>query len=366
MLRGLQILIVLFVVAAPITARGDACNPCHWQVGYGISEFHAGGVAKCNICHTMHNSQDGQLVDPDSPNGNPWLLNDATPSDVCLSCHADWISHTFGNDPLNPPDEVGGGNFVFLLEDNLNDGHDGANQPIPGDAAGHNLLAPSRGVGPDATLTTSPGGNFPSGELGCTSCHDPHGNGNFRMLYGAGRVVQDGLYAFVNDAPEAFGISIYHGVEQPRKHTAYISGMSDWCGNCHAAFHDNQSQFVHPSGSTLGESIAANYNAYNGTEDQTGGSQESAYLPMVPFEDPSAEYTSTAGPSAASRVICLSCHRAHASSAPDGGRWDFSVTFLYEDGVESGSYPIPDPYESDNQRSLCNKCHVKDEYDRIE
>ena len=45
------------------------------------------GVA-CVTCHTMHNSQDGQLVDPDSPNGNPWLLIDASPSDACLECHA--------------------------------------------------------------------------------------------------------------------------------------------------------------------------------------------------------------------------------------------------------------------------------------
>ena len=31
--------------------------------------FHDGGVAHCNGCHTMHNSQDGALVDPDSPGG---------------------------------------------------------------------------------------------------------------------------------------------------------------------------------------------------------------------------------------------------------------------------------------------------------
>ncbi len=46
--------------------------------------FHDHGVAHCDGCHTMHNSQDGQLVDPDSPDGNPFLLNDATPSDTCL------------------------------------------------------------------------------------------------------------------------------------------------------------------------------------------------------------------------------------------------------------------------------------------
>ena len=60
----------------------------------------------------------------------------------------------------------------------------------------------------------------------------------------------------------------------------------------------------------------------------------------------------------------LSCHRAHATSAPDAGRWDFSVTGLAEDGIESGSYALPNPYDG-NQRSLCNKCHARDEYDEL-
>ena len=42
-----------------------------------------------------------------------------------------------------------------------------------------------------------------------------------------------------------------------------------------------------------------------------------------------------------------------------------NCTLLMEDGHESGSYPIPDPYNSVNQRSLCNKCHVKDVGDHI-
>jgi hypothetical protein len=74
--------------------------------------------------------------------------------------------------------------------------------------------------------------------------------------------------------------------------------------------------------------------------------------------------TSTEGPSATSRVMCLTCHRAHATSAPNAGRWDFNVTLLDEDGHESGSYALPNPYDG-NQRSLCNKCHSKDEFDHL-
>ena len=333
-------------------------------LGGNALAFHDAGVAHCNGCHTMHNSEDGQLVDSDSPDGNPWLLKDATPSDVCLSCHATGLGAVFGDDPLAPPPEKGGGNFAFLLEDNLNDGHSGALHPIGGDAAGHNLDAPSKGVGPDGTLLSSPGGSFPASQLGCSSCHDPHGNDDFRLIHGIGGV-QDGLFTFTNAAPDAAGISIFFGSESNSNHTAYASGMSEWCGNCHGDYHDNSTQLIHPSGSAMGGTIATAYGLYNGTEDLTGGSPMTAYLAATPFEDAAVTNSSTAGPTAGSKVMCLTCHRAHASSAPNSGRWDFSVTLLEEDGVESGSYAIPDPYSSVNQRSLCNKCHVKDVDDHI-
>ncbi len=340
----------LLMISVPIVAL----------MGLPALAFHDGGVAHCNGCHTMHNSQDGVPVDPDSPNGNAFLLVDSTPSDVCLGCHADGLGAVLGDDPLAPPPEKGSGNFVFLTEDNINDGHGGATDPISGDAAGHNLDAPGYGIGTDATLSAAPGGTFPAGQMGCTSCHDPHGNAFVRLLNTTGPV-QDGIATFVNPAPDAAGISIFFGAEAPGNHTAYLSGMSAWCANCHGDFHNNNTVLIHPSGSAIGGSIANTYNLYNGTDDQTGGTQPTAYLPEVPFEDPSATTASTAGPSASSQVSCITCHRAHATSARDAGRWDFDVTFLHEDGDESGSYEIPDPYASLNQRSLCNKCHRQDE-----
>lgn len=324
--------------------------------------FHDDGVAHCNGCHTMHNSQDGALVDPDSPAGNAFLLNDATPSDTCLGCHAGGGGgyHVFAPDPLAPTAERGAGDFTFLLEDNLNDGHGGATNPILGEKAGHNIVAPGYGIAADATLSQGPGGTFPSNNLGCSSCHDPHGNSNFRLLYGAGPV-GGGAFTFTAGAPVADALHVFGGgVEANDNHTAYKSGMSAWCGNCHGDFHSGGGVLRHPSGQGMGSSVAAVYNRYNGTTDQNGAVQASSYLAAVPFEDPANTLSSTAGPTGTSQVSCITCHRAHATSAPDAGRWDFNVTFLHEDGAESGSYQIPDPYNDLNQRSLCNKCHNKD------
>jgi hypothetical protein len=284
------------------------------------------------------------------------LLIAESPSDVCLLCHAASSGAVLGMDPLAPPPERGAGNFGFLLEDNLNDAPDGATNPIRGEAAGHSIVAPGRGLTQDSRNPVAPGGSFPSDSLGCTSCHDPHGNANYRMLYGA-EPVQGGIATFLNSAPEANGIGLA-STESDNNHAAYRSGMSDWCANCHGLYHDNDlSGFEHPSGENLGAEISAQYKSYDGDDAPEGGSAATAYLAAVPFEDPAASAASREGPSGVSKVMCLTCHRAHASSAPHAGRWDFNVSLLSEDGVVSGSYAIPNPYDSPNQGTLCSKCH---------
>ena len=246
MKKTLLLVAALVILAAPVMA------------------FHDGGVAHCNGCHTMHNSQDGALVDPLSPNGNAFLLVKADPSTVCIDCH-DHLDRTYpiGGDPLNPPAQRAGGNFIFLIEDTLNDGHGGATDPIPGDAAGHNIISGENGLAADATLTTAPGGTFPGGVMACTSCHDPHGSTDFRFLYGTGRG-PSGFPGFTNPAPTAEGVSIFAPVSASF-HTAYNAGMSAWCGNCHGDFHNNNTKLIHPSGATMGGTAANTYNLYNGS-----------------------------------------------------------------------------------------------------
>ncbi|MCP4205281.1 MAG: hypothetical protein GY769_25505, partial [bacterium] len=222
---------------------------------------------------------------------------------------------------------------------------------------GHSIVVPGYGLLPDSRHAFSPGGSFPASELGCTSCHDPHGNASFRMLHGEGSVAP-GTPPFTRPAPTAEGLDLLTGSESNSNHTAYQAGMSEWCANCHGRYHDQSGNFFdHPVDENLETEVVTQYNQYNGDDDPIGGFQATAYLAAVPFEDTTNTITSTFGPSAGSRLMCLTCHRAHASSAPAAGRWDFNVTLLQEDGLASGSYPIPDPYLSPNQGTLCAKCH---------
>lgn len=195
----------------------------------------------------------------------------------------------------------------------------------------------------------------------CTSCHDPHGNGNYRFLRGRGQHQGPGVY-FSNAAPDAEGLDLVSGApESDSRHVAYRSGMSFWCANCHAGYIRNNhrvlSGFEHPTSEILDPDIIAHYNLYNGTADPSGGNAATAYLAAVPFEDPANTTGTTSGPAGTSKVFCLTCHRAHASSGPRSGRWDFNVAALGLDGLESGSYPLPNPYRDPRQKSLCNKCH---------
>ena len=333
---------VLTLAVGILAAGGDA------------AAFHEKGVANCSGCHLAHGDA-GKLVGPSADKG---LLIAESPSDVCLVCHARGSGQVLGVDPLVPPPETGPGSFVFLTEDNLNDAPGGALRPILGDAAGHNVVAPGHGLRADSRHALAPGGTFPSSKLGCTSCHDPHGNAGFRMLYGAGPVM-GGVATFSRAAPDAEGPDVGTGPEGTRHHTAYRGGASDWCGNCHGRYHQagGGSAFRHPVDRALSADVARRYNEYQGDANPAAGVEAQAYLPAVPFEDRASTTTSTSGPGPASRLMCLSCHRAHATSAPAAGRWDFKVALLAEDGRASGSYPIPNPYGGSTQGPLCSKCH---------
>ncbi len=185
-----------------------------------IHAFHEGGVGSCKSCHIMHPTKDGVPIET-----NDMLLLTDNATDICLTCHATANGSVLGSDPLNPPPEVGGGNFVYLLEDNINDAPGGSLNPISGNHAGHNVVSLAWGIQEDPDHPTAPGGSYPSSELGCTSCHDPHGNGNFRMLYGAGQVAA-GDYLFLNPAPLGDGIPLEGSQERPDLHTAYNQNWS--------------------------------------------------------------------------------------------------------------------------------------------
>jgi hypothetical protein len=373
-------------------------------LGATAHAFHDGGVAHCDGCHTMHNSEDG---DPIADDIGASLTIGIDPSSTCLNCHEGSGSyHIFSTDGSNL---TPGGDFYWLTKTFTYRTHRDVTRN--GWSFGHNVIAADYGLEQDPDLDRAPGGTFLSAWLACSSCHDPHGKkinkkgpivasgsylenwedhpgeelGNYRLLgdlgYSPG---PGGVNTFVSRPPIAVTPSPFGPGrnETDSSHTDYGQGMSEWCANCHLGFDKglgSPGNPKHPASNNaqLGGDIATNYNIYVATGDLTG-TADTAYLALVPFErgedDGAAlDPTSTQGPDLSSNAMCMTCHRAHVSAFPNAGRWDFETEFLVDshpqtgDGGASGTDQLRSYYDRDiatvfgeGQRSLCNKCHIQD------
>jgi predicted CXXCH cytochrome family protein len=393
----------------------------------GISfAFHEGGVANCTGCHQMH----GAKTDT--------LLVAADASSVCLNCHGASGQLSFhvatadadmpaGTPPAN---EGPGGDFGWLHKTYIYTVLGAQSTTELGQTHGHNIIASgySSGYIADTDNPTAPGGTFPSPQLACTSCHDNHGKGRWTTAgtysktsgaiwtsgsYGSLPTVlgsenlSTGVYRLLRAMDTVDGVTF--GATPPvavvnssynrsefftQTRTAYGSGMSDFCGTCHPDMHTTSGILRHPTGQVMAGSIQANYNSYVKTGNMTG-SATTSYLSLVPFEEGLTYSTANIntlkshaqtndsnlnGPGsgtvpATATIMCLSCHRAHATAFPEMLKWNAEATTItvagaYPTGnsglgysaaeMSKGLYDYNVTKFSAYQRQLCNKCHAKD------
>jgi hypothetical protein len=418
-------------LAAALVALGPVC----------ALAFHEGGVGACEGCHSAH-------VQPSSPTKGPQLLVGSDASSTCLVCHASAAPGSYqvlttNVAPGQPPMQyTPGGDFAWLTKSYAWLGASGA-ETSPGEGHGHSIVAVDFGLYPDSQRALSPGGSYPSAALSCTSCHDPHGQyrvnsdasvtvsgrpisgsgsyggaavavpapatslGTYRLLAGAGYAPRSAgaVVPFSTNPPVALAPTTYNQSERLTDvRVAYGRGMSEWCANCHGEIHttyavNTASTFQHPSGATArlnagGEMLV--YNAYVRTG-KLDGTQTSSYTSLVPYEEGTGDRPTLAaravsdgsvrtGPfSGNETVMCLSCHRAHATAWDHATRWNMpaSSTIVFGGqwpGIDaSGPAALPanaqgrtraetqaGMYDRDPtsyaafQRVLCNKCHAKD------
>jgi hypothetical protein len=405
--------------------------------------FHNGGVGPCESCHTMHNSDQGVPV---NLTPGAYLLREADSSSMCLYCHehvgdsgpTTYHVSTPGAEVLAgyPPKQLTpGGDFGWLKKTFT--WLPAFGQPVKyslGDRHGHNIVAADFYYSADGVNATAPGGSYPAAGFSCTSCHDPHGRyrrnadgsmtttgkaiansgsfasspdpgakavGVYRLLGGKGYHPKfvAGIYAFVNDPPAAVAPLTANRTEAlTQTRVAYGSGMSEWCGNCHPNIHAvGDPKLIHPAGSTAKfvQPYLNNYNRYINTGNILATPDAtSSFLSLVPFEEGTADYamlkthaktddTYLAGPNSTSQVMCLSCHRAHASGWDGITRWNAETALIVSNGTVSTGlyaqegqayqpygqgrteqealrayYNKPETKFAPNQDTLCNKCHI--------
>ena len=423
-----------------------------WVAGMSSTAyaFHSGGVAECTGCHSMH-----------SPGSAP-LLTKGDFSSTCLNCHehagdtgpSSYHISTAPADMPNgvPPKQRGAGGDFGWVKKTYGYVLRGTAATDFGYTHGHNIVATDFGYVKDPVNLIAPGGSMPSDTLSCVNCHNPHdkarrlndgtvvipnknqgqtyapimGSGSYGLIPPAGLAA--GMYRILNGSDSlAFSNTYFNGVPAAvtpatynrteavtQTRTAYgfstaggYTSWGQWCATCHPDMHTNNG-YVHPVEQSLGATIAGNYNAYLKTGDLTGNSTNQ-YSSLVPYAENTSDVATLAlhaknddtymtGPTAADRVMCLSCHRAHASAWEFGLRWNGENEFLtmadgtaptvavYPSWDATGSTPDgktllsqtqifkgysqaemvaayygrPASKFAPYQRSLCNKCHIQD------
>lgn len=353
--------------------------------------FHSGGVAECEGCHSMHSPAAG----------GSFLLVGATQSEACLTCHenpADTGPSSYHISTATaalagsaPKQRTPGGDFGWVKKVfNYSYTSGGTTTNYSETGGGHNIIAPANGYTVDTVNATAPGGSFPSGQLACNSCHDPHGQyrrkldgtisktgapiwasgsymgstvaanepkatgeavGVYRLLAGAG-YTKDGIT--FTGVPAAKVPSTYNRTESSTQTRAAYGNATagghvswgNWCATCHPNMHSN-GNYVHPTDEGLGSTIATIYGQYVKSGDMTG-SASSSFSSLVPFVQNTADYSTLAGvafnnnsqlggPASTDQVSCLSCHRAHASGFSHMLRFDQGYEFMVKGGAYIGS-----------------------------
>lgn len=392
---------------------------------YAEELFHNGGTAECTGCHTT-----------------PPQLKGSDASSTCLNCHQAPFAVQLPRDQYVASDSrtqgpciqlPPGGDFCWLKKKyQWSLSASGVSQErSPGERHGHNIVARDFYYEEETTLRTAPGGTYPAANMSCVSCHDPHGYyrrnadgtvntsgppiiasgsystspepdatgsvGTFRMLAGKGYQPASliGNFAFTADPPAAVTPREYNRSEETSDtRVAYGKGMSEWCANCHAGFlSDSKHAGKHVAGNNAkftAEEIAS-YNSYISTGN-LNGMPSGSYTSMVPYEMGTEDYlllkrvassnnSDLSGPQGGANVMCLTCHRAHASGWDSASRWNMRSTYLVYDGrypgvdidapvqyaqgrleaeIRKTFYDRPASVYSLFQRGLCNKCHLKD------
>ena len=276
----------------------------HSAVG---GDWHNADQLVCSDCHTMHNSSNRQPMRYDAVSSPAeHLLRASSATALCTYCHD-------GSNP-SAPDVIAPVSYT-------------------GDPAGGFFPAANRDANPnghdlEAVNPQMPPGGQTAMTISCVSCHETHGNANFRNLRTDPAGTGANLAVAAYQAIKANGTNPDKVYVQPN--VVYKAGLGDWCGACHGNFHGRTTSaegtgspwLRHPQDQAIATSPHADYAYWTGT------------IPSrVPVQNPS----SNSIPSSSDQVFCLSCHKAHGSAN--------RASMIFADGA--------------TRLSTCEQCHNK-------
>ena len=261
----------------------QTCQTCHAKGldsanGYQDVLYTHGGFngsnGNCSVCHSMHAANHRKL------------LLAAEETELCYGCHgpegtmrSDYPAAQLvwaGDEPSSPDGWDGtGGSFGAFY-----------NSTTGGTSKSHHDINKTDSQAPGGTTT----------EHRCGTCHNPHGNNNYRILR--------------DDVNGRSGISVKAGAMGN-----YSSGMTVFCTACHSVYSQTGSGIDgyrrHPLGLVL-------------TLQEQANLSNSAGSPKAQVES--------------MKVMCLSCHFAHGSAS-------YAMLRM--------------PNYTSSESALCQQCHKK-------
>jgi predicted CXXCH cytochrome family protein len=341
---------LLFTMGGVPTAQADAGPHVSTAGANGTTFSVAGaGASRCAGCHRAHTAKAS------------YLLKDAQPA-LCYSCHQAGAMGS-STDVANGKDAdtgeaLRGGGFNFAL---INSGGAVKTLTVPDPVTGrvgHSATIPVLAAGTattskhqiDGTTSGTIWGNgaisadiAATGKAGvtleCGSCHDPHGNGNYRILKpvpndsGAatpGVIIPDAT-AKVYTTADYWKVTDPNVPKQnvgtataPDMTDGYIANASQWCSQCHTRYLAGSGSYATPNASAAGV-VDANFTYRHRSDSTTKGGVE--------------------------RPNCIQCHVSHGSNASMTG---------YAAGVPTPGGTVGSPSSRllrvDN-RGTCVMCH---------
>lgn len=281
----------------------------------------------CAGCHRAHTAQ------------GRYLLKTATEEALCLSCHGSGAAGAATNvidgryeasalGTLDAPLNAGGFGLYRLQGQ-------GAFVATTSTHSYNNTETMAWGYGGANTGQTAAMAS--SAALECSSCHNPHGSTNYRIL---------------NNIVNGVGItSTVTTLESPKSYTAenWGAGMSGFCATCHT----NYRSLGSGSGSTgLNLGGVTHYRhrtdmpfSYTNSQGVSNVNPETVGLTAggVTYQLPLAESGTN------NSVACTTCHLAHGSSAAQG---------TYSTVANAATTNDSSLLRLDN-RGVCQVCHQK-------
>jgi len=380
----------LFLAAIPALADG---GPHVAANNSGVSTLTADGCAGCHRAHTAQ---------------GPLLLAASDEEALCLSCHGATGTGAATNVELGvqfvaandgtPVDNavlgaLRGGGFLEARIDTANPTRVGYlrtatavsfRTKVSVRTTGQNVtsahlkLVGATGVTPtdkawgNGALNSGAG---PTVTMGCATCHNPHGNGSYRILNpipaptvtagtfdattGTGTIVADAALPAAGQTRNYTVIQTKGGTgtllaSQVAALPGYTNTMGDYLHR--AVPWDPQvayDVFPAPAGTTANDAPNGIAATFNGQINNWCATCHSRYLAITttPYLIDSGDAIFKYRHSNTSNKPCTTCHVAHGSNAQMTG--DFSSVFPYPDGTTAASSRL---LKIDN-RGTCQACH---------